>query len=135
MTVIGAVRHAYARRPGDRHEGGVRLEGPPRVEHLIAGTGGGKNELGQQGHRTGADVHLVDVDTILGGEAFAQGERRGIRVAVVRRFGCDRGDDAGQRVEWVLIAGEFEGTGVSRFSLLIGREGDDLRTQADGGSV
>ena len=63
------------RRPGDDGEPGIRLERSPRVDDLVAWSGGREHELGEDRHAARADVHRVVVDAEAVGEALAADER------------------------------------------------------------
>ena len=87
------VAPATVTRPGyasnERHEYTTSSPGPAAAS----------DELREERHRAGADVHLVGGDAEPLGEALAEGERRGVGVAVdLVRVAATGLDDAGQRV-------------------------------------
>ncbi|KAI1691838.1 mycobacterial 4 TMS phage holin, superfamily IV domain-containing protein [Ditylenchus destructor] len=125
VTRVGGERDRDSGRSRDERQARVRLERPPRVDDLVVDGCRGEDQLMQDRHAAGGDVHLVGLDAVPRAEALAQPQRGGVGVTVDRRDVPHRLDHRRQRVEGVLVARQLERIGSRLLALAVRRERGD----------
>ena len=133
MAEVWGAWYRDTRCSGDRHQPGIRLEAPPAVDHLVAGSRRGTDELSEHRHRAGADMHLVGCHTVPFREARAQNCRRGIRIPVDGWIG-ENIEHGGKRGEVVLVGRQLERVVGRRISLPVRGHCFDGGAEAHAGS-
>ena len=102
-------RHLDAGRAGDLGDDRVCLERPPRVDHLVARTNRGLDDLLGHPNRPGADGNVACRDVEAVRDRVHQVGREHVRVAVRPRAGVgDLGQHARQRRVRVLVRRQLE---------------------------
>src|SRR5512132_446252 len=122
--------HRYRGRTSHWYCDRISLEAAPRVDHLITGLAGGLQQVVEHRHRAGAESELLCSDAKVTADFPSQLCVGNVGVTV--HLGHYRGsgfDDARERGERVLVAGQLEGGPVAhlwrRFSSLVRRQSRD----------
>eukprot|EP00962_Isochrysis_galbana_P028392 scaffold8972_cov118-Isochrysis_galbana.AAC.14 len=119
QEIVGGIRKAGGLAGGDG--GGPGVEAYRRVEHSVAGTGGGKalsgecdERLGGRGGRVAGQGRFRDGARYCGGCALGTGERGANALAWRYRWGAqieERGERVAKGVRWVVVVKPTEGFG------------------------
>lgn len=104
MTQVDGQRHLDRGGPGNFGEDRVGLEGPPRKDDLVTGTGEGMHELAGYLRRSSPHRHLAHVDAEVTGDtgAYFLGTHRRVTVEPRQRT-SDSLDHTRQWFERILV--------------------------------